>query len=119
MRYSASEKYEVIRTVEQSSLGVKRTCAQLGITRSTFYNWLDRYEQGGIQALEDKKPTPWRVWNKIPKSKRQGLLDLALKEPELSPRELAVIFTENEGYFLSESSAYRLLKRHDLLPTPA
>lgn len=118
MRYPAAEKYEIIRTVEQSSLGVKRTCEQLGITRSTFYNWLERYEEGGMAGLEDKKPRPWRVWNKIPQAQCRKFLDLALKEPELSPRELSVIFTENRGYFLSESSAYRLLKEHDLLPTP-
>jgi putative transposase len=119
MRYAASEKYEILLTVGKSPLGVKKTCAQLGVTRSTFYNWLERYEQGGIEALEDKKPTPNRVWNKIPKAQCRQFLDLALKEPELSARELSVIFTENKSYFVSESSAYRLLKKHDLLPTPA
>ncbi len=38
MRYPASEKLEIIRTVEQSSLGVRRTLQQVGIPRSTFYN---------------------------------------------------------------------------------
>ena len=32
---------------------------------------------------------------------------LALEKPELSPRELAVSFTDTEGYFVSESSVYR------------
>jgi len=40
---------------------------------------------------------------------------LALDRPELSPRELAVTFTDSEGYFVSESSVYRLLKAHDLI----
>lgn len=38
MRYSASEKFEIIRLVEQSSLSVRQTLLQLGIRRSTFYN---------------------------------------------------------------------------------
>jgi len=37
-------------------------------------------------------------------------LDMALDIPELSPRELAVRFTDTQGYFVSESSVYRLLK---------
>jgi len=37
MRYPAAEKLEIIRLVEQSSLSVRRTLAQLGIPRSTFY----------------------------------------------------------------------------------
>jgi len=39
---------------------------------------------------------------------------LALKETELSPRELAVTFTDRESYFVSEASTYRILKAHDL-----
>ncbi len=46
-------------------------------------------------------------------------MQLALKETDLSPRELAVRFTDTEGYFVSESSVYRLLKAHDLITSPA
>jgi transposase InsO family protein len=46
-------------------------------------------------------------------------VQLALEEPELSPRELAVRFTDTQGYFVSEASVYRLLKAHDLIPSPA
>ena len=44
MRYSASEKLEIIRLVEQSDLPVRRTLEQLSIPRSTFYQWYDRYQ---------------------------------------------------------------------------
>lgn len=50
---------------------------------------------------------------------RDRILDLALEEPELSPRELAVRFTDREKYFVSEASVYRLLKSHDLITSPA
>jgi putative transposase len=66
MRYSASEKLEIIELVEQSTLSVGRTLASIGIPRSTFYDWYGRYQDGGIEALEDGKPRPQRVWNKIP-----------------------------------------------------
>lgn len=39
MRYCASEKMEIIRTVEDSRLGIRRTLIQIGIPRSTFYHW--------------------------------------------------------------------------------
>ena len=80
MRYSASEKHEIIRTVEDSALGIKRTCVRLGINRSTFYNWYDRYLSGGVEALEDKKPVPGEVWNKVPEAQCKALLDMALDE---------------------------------------
>ena len=46
MRYSASEKLEIIELVEQSTLSVGRTLASIGIPRSTFYDWYGRYQGG-------------------------------------------------------------------------
>jgi len=56
MRYSASEKFEIIELAEQSSLSIRRTPAPTGIPRSKFYDWCGRYQEGGIEALEDGKP---------------------------------------------------------------
>ena len=50
---------------------------------------------------------------------RDRIVELALDRPELSPRELAVTFTDAESYFVSEASVYRLLKAHDLITSPA
>jgi len=119
MRYRAAEKLEIIRLVEQSSLSVRRTLAQLGIPRSTFYAWYERYLARGAGALEDGQPAPRRVWNKLPDTVAEAVLALALEEPELSPRELAVSFVDRQRYFVSESSVYRLLKAHDLITSPA
>ena len=119
MRYPASEKLEIIRLVEQSYLPIKQTLDKLGIARTTFYRWYDRYQVGGPEALEDQSPRPSRVWNRIPDDVRQRIVDLALDVPELSPRELAVRFTDTEKYFVSEASVYRLLKSLDLITSPA
>ena len=119
MRYPSTEKLEIIRLVEQSHLPTKQTLDRLGIPRTTFYRWYDKYIEGGVEALEDKAPMPTRVWNKIPDDIRMQIIDLALKEPELSPRELAVRFTDTQQYFVSEASVYRLLKAYDLITSPA
>jgi transposase InsO family protein len=119
MRYPASEKLEIIRLVEQSHLPARRTLRQLGVPPATFYRWYDRYQRGGPEALADRPSRPDRIWNRIPETQRSGILDLALAEPELSPRELAVRFTEQQRYFVSEASVYRLLKAHDLITSPA
>ena len=87
MRYPASEKLEIIRLVEQSHLPVKRTLYKLGIPRTTFYRWYDKYQTGVVDALEDKAPMPARVWNRIPDEVRSKVVNLALDEPELAPRE--------------------------------
>src|SRR2546430_403745 len=114
MRYSASEKFEIIELVEQSSLSIPRTLAPIGIPRSTFYDWYSRYQEGGIEALEDGKPRPRRIWNKISDKIETAIVNLALEEPDLSPRELAVNFTDTKGSFVSEATVYRLLQDHGL-----
>src|SRR5437016_10718266 len=119
MRYPASEKLEIIRLVEHSSLPVRHTLAKLDIPRQPFYRWYDRHSSGGPEALNDRSPRPERAWNRIPDLVRQQLIQLALDEPTLSPRELAVRFTDSQGYFVSEASVYRLLKAHDLIASPA
>ena len=119
MRYSASEKREMIKLVEQSSLPVSQTLRRLDINKSTFYNWLQRYRRAGDEALTDKHPGPNRAWNQLPESRQTAVVDLALSEPELSPRELAVKYTDEQAYFVSESTVYRLLKAQDLITSPA
>ena len=119
MRYSASDKTEIIRLVEQSHLPARRTLDKLGIPRSSFYRWYDGYQGGGPEGLADRPSRPDRVWNRIPEAIRSQIVELALDQPELSPRELAVRFTDEEKYFVSEASVYRLLKAHDLIASPA
>ncbi|MCT4371305.1 helix-turn-helix domain-containing protein [Yangia mangrovi] len=102
-----------------SGVGAARTLEMFGIPKTTFYRWYDRYPSLGEAGLEDRRPHPGRFWNRIPDDVRQDVVGLALEEPELSPRELAVRFTDTKKYFVSEASVYRILKAHDLIPSPA
>ena len=94
MRYPAHEKLEIIHIVEQSHLPAKQTLDKLGIARRTFYRWYDRYLEGGPEALADRPSAPSRVWNRIPDAIHDQIIELALDQSELSPRELAVRFTD-------------------------
>ena len=119
MRYPGTEKLEIIRLVEQSPLPARQTLSKLGIPRATFYRWYDRYSRGGPEALNDQPPRPDRLWNRIPDGVRENVIQLALDEPRLSPRELAIRFTDTRSYFVSEASVYRLLKARQLIASPA
>lgn len=119
MSLSAAEKLEVIRLVEGSELPVKRTLAELGVSRSSFYRWYRQYLDDGPDGLEPTSRTPRRFWNKLPESVKEQCLEIALQYPEQSPRELAWHITDKHHYFISESSVYRLLKQYDLITSPA
>ncbi len=88
MRRAASEKMEIIRLVEGTDLPVRATLRQLGVPRSTFYGWYQRYLALGFDGLHDKKPAKRPRWNAIPEKVQKQVLELALERTELSPREL-------------------------------
>lgn len=119
MRYTQAEKMEVIQLVEQSEWSATRTLEELGVPRSSFYRWYDRYLAEGYDGLADHKPGPQQFWNRIPDEVRLQVVDLALERPDQSPRQLACQFTDEKGYFISESSVYRILKSYDLITSPA
>lgn len=118
-RRSAAEKREVIHLVEHAELSVSNTLKELDVPRSTFYRWYRDYQEEGEDGLLDKRPRPRQFWNRIPESVRQQVVDLALEHPDRSSRQLAWLFTDQEGYFISESSVYRILKGFDLIESPA
>ena len=117
-RYSQSEKMEMIRLVETSKLPVKQTLAELDVPRSTFYGWYRRYAEHGYDGLADQPPQRQQFWNRIPDHVRERVVEIALEKTELSPRQLAWHITDTEGYFISESSVYRILKGYDLVTSP-
>jgi len=54
MKYSHGEKHEIIRLVEASSLSVRKTLKQIGVSKSTFYEWYRRYLEDGVEGLKDR-----------------------------------------------------------------
>lgn len=119
MRHSAAEKIEIIRLVEQSALPLQHTLKELDLPRSTFYRWYPRYRAAGEPGLADRRPGHRPVWNHIPEVVREQIVALALAPPDQSARQRAWLFTDQQGYFISESSVFRGLKRCDLIEPPA
>ena len=119
MRHSQAERMEIIHLVEHSELSIRKTLQELEVPRSTFYDWYRRYQEDGYDGLADQKPGPRQFWNQIPESVHNEIVELALKYPEKSSRQLAWQFTDEQEYFISESSVYRILKGFDLVQSPA
>jgi len=119
MRHSQAERMEIIHLVENSELSIRKTLQELEVSRSTFYGWYRQYQEDGYEGLADQKTGPRQFWNQIPESVQEEIVELALKHPEKSSRLLAWQFTDEQEYFVSESSVYRILKGYDLVQSPA
>ena len=69
--------------------------------------------------MADRASAPSRVWNRIPAYIHEQIIEMVLEETALSSSELATKFTDEQRYFVSESSIYILLKACDLITSPA
>jgi putative transposase len=118
MKYTQSEKMEIIRMVEESSLSVKQTLSEIEVARSSFYEWYRRYKEGGYDGLASRQRSRRQVWNKIPEWEKERVLEVARGYPEKSCREIAWHMTDKMDSFISESSVYRILKAYDLITSP-
>jgi len=69
-----------------------------------------------LTAPEDTAPHPGSVWNRLPDETRAYVIGFALEHEDLTPRGLAVKYTDEKQYFISESSVYRVNRHAKLTP---
>ena len=112
---SAAEKAEVLTKVASSPLPKRKVLRELGIPKSTYYRWLSRQDH---QGLEDHAGGGKPPWNRLTFQEVHHLLSVAREMPELSCRQLAAWITDNQGYSVSESTVYRILRREGLVKSP-
>ena len=109
---SGAEKAEVLDKVASSGLPKRRVLGGLGVPRSTYYRWLRRKEQ---QGLDDDAGGGKPPWNRLTSQEVDCVLSAAREMPELSCRQLAAWITDNQGFSVSESTVYRILRREGLV----
>ena len=112
---SAQKKLEVLRVVEGSDLPVRDALCWLDIPPSTYYRWRRRFRSKGLEGLQDRSPYKGHTWNQILPRERTNVLEIALRYPEWSSREVAYHICDQCGFTVSESTVYRLLKREGLI----
>ena len=105
----------MLAKVDSSSLPKLKILGELRVPRSTYYRWLRRKEQ---QGLEDDVGGGNPPWNKLSSREVSFVLSAAREKPELSYRQLAAWITDNMGFSVSESTVYRILRRERLMKRP-
>jgi putative transposase len=103
---SPSEKGDILAQVENQSRRQRKVLAELGISRSTYYRW----RQG--QNVSKRRARPW---NRLTPNEERRVLAVAREFPELSSRQLSAWITDHEGFAVSESTVYRILRREGLV----
>ncbi len=112
---SPDRKRVVIELVRRAPGAKRQALAELGLAESTYYRWQQRWRQRGDAGLPDQRPRPGAVWNQLRPVEEARIRTEALRQPDQSPRELACWLTDHAGFAVSESTVYRVLKRHGLI----
>jgi len=103
---SAGDKATILAQVENQSRGKRQALTALGISKSSYYRWRQRRPDSGNRK---------RPWNQITPAEEDKILVVARESPELSSRQLSAWITDNEGFAVSESTVYRILRREGLV----
>ncbi len=103
---SAGDKAIIPAQVENQSKGKRQALMALGIPKSSYYRW----RQGQPDSGNRKRP-----WNRITPDEENKILAVAREYTELSSRQLSAWITDNEGFAVSESTVYRILRREGLV----
>jgi len=103
---SAGDKAIVVAQVEKQPRGKRQALMELGVPKSSYYRW----RQGQANPVGRARP-----WNRITPAEEDKILAVARESPELSSRQLSAWITDNEGFAVSESTVYRLLRREGLV----
>ena len=101
-----AEKTAILARVEILARGKRQALAELGIARSSYYRWRQGQSDSGNRK---------RIWNRITPQEEGKVLAVARRSPELSSRQLSAWITDNEGFAVSESTVYRMLRREGLV----
>jgi transposase InsO family protein len=67
------------------------TCERFGISRKTGYKWVERYEGGGVAALEERSRAPHSHPHAVLDEVVNELVAARRKHPRWGPRKLLVI----------------------------
>jgi transposase InsO family protein len=103
---SAGDKAIILAQVESQFGGKRQALVALGIPKSSYYRW----RQGQPDSGNRKRP-----WNRITPDEEDKILAVAQESPELSSRQLSAWIIDNEGFAVSESTVYRILRREGLV----
>ena len=118
-RLDLLRKISLLRELGALSGKQRKKLEELEIPVSTYYRWQRQYQAEGGDGLVGKRRAPRRIWNRLTEDERRRVLEVALNNPELSCRLLAVKITDEEDFSISSSTVYRLLKQEGLVaPKP-
>jgi transposase InsO family protein len=94
-------------------------CGRFGISRKTGYKWIERYEQHGAEALEDRTRKRHTQATQTPYAIQQAILQLRAQRDTPGPKKIQAMLarTYPDQEVPSATTIYNILKRAGKIET--
>jgi len=93
----------------------KRTLDTLDLPKSTYYRWRNKWHRMGLLGLRGTRPKRCSSWNKLLPEPQTKIIDVATLNPDWPCRQISLYVTDYEGFSVSRSTVYRVLKTERLI----
>ena len=115
---NVAKRLAMIRHFEEVSGNVAKTCRYYGISRPTFYKWLRRYQELGLDGLRDTSRRPHTSPNAT-RADVVGKVVYLRQHYHFGPHKIAMYLKRYHDVQVSPSGIWRILKRLDMSRLPA
>jgi transposase InsO family protein len=114
----AARRLAIIRHAQEMTGNVAGTCRYYGISRQSFYKWLRRYEELGVEGLRERSRRP-RVSPNATSTEVVGKIIYLRRSYHFGPHKIAMYLKRYHDVVISPSGVWRILKRLGMsrLPT--
>jgi transposase InsO family protein len=114
------QRYNAVMEVLRDGQSVVEVAGRYGVSRQAVHRWLRRYQDGGLEALEDRSHRPRSCPHRLPEAVEAVLVELRRAHPGWGPRRLGHELARRKITPLpSRASIYRVLVRNGLVEPQA
>jgi transposase len=110
------ERFRFVQDWESEDWSMAELCRFYGVTRTTGYKWIDRYDRGGLEALRDQSRAPHRHPNEVSAELEELVITVRGKHPSWgAPKIHTRLKREHADQRIpAESTIGAIRKRHGL-----
>jgi len=117
-RRLVNHRLGVLQHAAEGTGNVAQTCRYYGISRQTFYKWLRRFEEQGLDGLRDRSSRPHRSPNATD-AEVVGKIMYLRQHYHFGPHKIAMYLKRYHDVSISPSGVWRILARLDLNRLPS
>lgn len=110
------ERFRFIEEWNSEDWSMAELCRFFGVTRKTGYKWLERYEAGGLEGLQDQSRAPHHQARAVGEESEQRVVEVRAQHTYWGARKIHAFLEREEGdqAVPAVSTIGSILKAHGL-----